>query len=82
LTPNKLQALNARGAGAAFEDCTLPPTEDKAAAESNSNTVTGSGGTNVDATVMPPDMIAAPLYEYDGSVWKEAWGHGDAEHAP
>ena len=81
MTPNKLQALNARGNGAAFEDCTLPPTEDKAA-ESNSNTVMGSDGTNADATVMPPDMIAAPLYEYDGSAWKEAWGHGEAEQAP
>ena len=81
MTPKKLQALNARGNGAAFEGCTLPPTEDNAAAESNSNTVSGSDGTNADA-VMPPDTIAAPLYEYDGSAWKEAWGHGEAEHAP
>ena len=54
----RLHALKARGCGRAEE--APAPIEAKAAGESNGNAVMGSDGTNADASVMPPVIMAAP----------------------
>jgi hypothetical protein len=58
----RLQALNARGFGAAFEG-ELLPADARAAGASYEKKVTGGVVTNIEFRVIPPVTMAAPSCE-------------------